>query len=44
MKIFPETGTLTPNAGEIFHVAGVLIAWVMWGFGLVWLFFAISSM
>ena len=43
MKTFPMTGTLIPNAGEIFYVVGLLIALVMWGFGLVWLFFALAS-
>ncbi|KAF7532695.1 hypothetical protein G7054_g7726 [Neopestalotiopsis clavispora] len=32
-----------PMAGQIFYVAGILIAFIMWGFGLVWLFFALSS-
>ncbi|ETS75797.1 hypothetical protein PFICI_12741 [Pestalotiopsis fici W106-1] len=32
-----------PMAGQIFYVAGILMAFVMWGFGLVWLFFALSS-
>lgn len=43
MKIFPKTGTLIPNAGEIFYTVGVLVALIMWGFGLVWLFFALAS-
>ena len=43
MKTLPKTGTLTPNAGEIFYVVGALVALVMWGFGLVWLFFAVAS-
>lgn len=43
MKTFPKTGTLTPNSGEIFYVVGVLVALVMWGFGLVWFFFALAS-
>lgn len=30
-------------AGRIFYANGVLIALVMWGFGLVWLFFAVAS-
>lgn len=30
-------------AGEIFYAMGVLAALVMWGFGLVWLFFALAS-
>ena len=43
MKIFPQTKTLTWNAGEVFYVVGFLVALVMWGFGLLWLFFALSS-
>ena len=30
-------------AGRIFYANGVLIAFVLWGFGLVWLFFAVAS-
>ena len=44
MNVFPKTHTLTPNAGEIFYVGGFLIAMIMWGFGLLWLFFALSSL
>ena len=46
MDIFPKTGTLeagTTNAGEILYVAGWMIATIMWGFGLVWFFFAAAS-
>ena len=43
MKIFAETETLMPNAGETFYAVGVLVALVMWKFGLVWLFFAPAS-
>ena len=46
LKIFPRTHTLNAipgNAGEILYVAGWLIAILMWGFGLVWLFFALAS-
>ena len=43
MKIFPKTGTLTPNAGEVFYTVGVLVALIMWGFGLVWSFLALAS-
>lgn len=43
MKIFPKTGTLIPNAGEVFYTVGVLVALIMWGFGLVWSFFALAS-
>jgi tellurite resistance protein TehA-like permease len=47
MEIFPKTGTLPTagmmNAGDMLYVIGWLTATVMWGFGLVWLFFAAAS-
>jgi tellurite resistance protein TehA-like permease len=43
MDVFPKTGILIPSAGEIFYVLGFAIALILWGFGLVWLFFAIAS-
>jgi tellurite resistance protein TehA-like permease len=46
MKIFPVTGTLSAkktNSGEILYVVGWMMALIMWGFGLVWLFFALAS-
>jgi tellurite resistance protein TehA-like permease len=43
MKVFPETRTLHPMAGEILYVLGWMMATVLWGFGLVWLFFAVAS-
>ena len=45
-KIFPETHTLDiapGNAGETLYVVGWLIALIMWGFAIVWLFFALAS-
>lgn len=46
MRVFSSTETLqsrTTNAGEILYVMGWLTAIIMWGFGLVWLFFAVAS-
>ena len=43
MKIFPVTDSLTPGAGQILYILGFGLALVMWGFGLVWLFFALAS-
>lgn len=42
-KVFPETKTLHPMAGEMLYVLGWFIAIVLWGFGLAWLFFAVAS-
>lgn len=51
--LFPVTGTLgggstddlaaAARAGEVLYVCGWLAAVVMWGFGLVWLFFAVAT-
>jgi tellurite resistance protein TehA-like permease len=46
MEIFPKTKTLqstATNSGEILYIIGWLVATIMWGFGLVWLFFAAAS-
>lgn len=43
LKIFPETTTLHPLAGDVLYVLGVGVALILWGFGLVWLFLAIAS-
>jgi tellurite resistance protein TehA-like permease len=43
MKVFPETKVLHPMAGDILYVLGWMVAMVLWGFGLVWLFFAVAS-
>jgi tellurite resistance protein TehA-like permease len=43
MRVFPETKTLHPSAGDIMYVHGFGVAIILWGFGLVWLFFAIAS-
>lgn len=42
-KRFPETGTLHAMSGEIMYALGWAIAMIMWGFGLVWLIFAVAS-
>ena len=46
LKIFDSTHTLPAAngvAGEIFYVAGLLTALIMWGFGIAWLVFALAS-
>ena len=46
LGIFPKTHTLNAangQAGEILYVVGWLIALIMWGFAVVWLFFAFAS-
>lgn len=43
MQIFPKTDTLVQSAGLTLYVLGFIVALIMWGFGLVWLFFALAS-
>lgn len=46
MTIFPQTLTLSEgltNSGDILYVVGWLVATIMWGFALVWMFFAAAS-
>jgi tellurite resistance protein TehA-like permease len=45
IDILPRAGAvpLAPQAGQIAYVLGLLLGLVMWGFGLVWLFFALAS-
>ena len=44
MRVFPATDTLHASAGDILYVLGFGVAIVMWGFGLVWLFFALGAL
>ncbi|KAJ5730932.1 uncharacterized protein N7483_005440 [Penicillium malachiteum] len=41
--IFAKTQTLETTSGPILYTLGFLVAFVMWSFGLVWLFFALAS-
>jgi C4-dicarboxylate transporter/malic acid transport protein len=44
--VFPLTQTLdhnNTNAGNILYVVGWFVALAMWGYGLVWLFFAVTT-
>ncbi|KAM0320934.1 hypothetical protein ACHAO8_000228 [Botrytis cinerea] len=47
LTLFPQTNTLpaipAPGPGPIFYTLGFLSALIMWGFGLLWLFFALAS-
>lgn len=46
LRLFPATHTLKAaggHGGEILYIMGLFIALIMWGFGLVWLFFALAS-
>ncbi|KAF7899158.1 uncharacterized protein EAF01_008371 [Botrytis porri] len=47
LTLFPQTNTLpaipAPGPGPIFYTLGFLLALIMWGFGLLWLFFALAS-
>lgn len=49
LKTFPVTGTFAAtnasatSAGELFYHMGTFIALPLWGYGLLWLFFALAS-
>ncbi|KAI0148794.1 sulfite efflux pump SSU1 [Xylariaceae sp. FL1272] len=45
LRVFPLTNTLPSarDAGEILYVIGFVVAITLWGFGLMWLFFALLS-
>lgn len=43
LVVFPQTGSLHPMAGEVAYIMGFFIALVMWGWGLVWMSFALAS-
>lgn len=40
---FPTTNTLDPTAGATFYNLGHAVALIIWGYGLIWLFFALAT-
>ena len=44
-ELLPQTNLLShvPAAGDILYIQGLLIALIMWGFGIVWLVFALAT-
>lgn len=43
LTLFPETGTLHPLAGPMLYCFGFIIALIFFGFGLMWLIFAVAA-
>jgi tellurite resistance protein TehA-like permease len=43
MEVMPKTESLVPDAGRTLYVVGFGLALIMWGYGCVWLFFALAS-
>lgn len=43
LRVLPETKTLHPLAGPVFYIVGFLAGLILWGFGLIWFFFALAS-
>ena len=41
--VFPQTMTLRPDTGDVLYDMGFAVGLILWGFGLVWLFFAVAS-
>ena len=42
-KVFPLTGSIDPMAGRIAYVMGFFVALIMWGYGIIYLAFALAS-
>jgi tellurite resistance protein TehA-like permease len=42
-EVLPKTGSLDPMAGQIAYVVGFFVGLIIWGFGLLWFFFALVS-
>ena len=42
-KVFPVTGTFGKDSGRFFYYFGNYSALIIWGYGTVWLFFAVAS-
>ena len=42
-EVFPRTNTIDPMAGTFVYIAGLFIAIIMWGWGLLWFAFALAS-
>lgn len=45
LKVFERNDFIpkAPIAGQFFYLTGILTALIMWGFAIVWLFFAIAT-
>jgi C4-dicarboxylate transporter/malic acid transport protein len=41
--VFARTESLGPDSGKVIYSFSIVIALVIWGYGLIWLFFAIAS-
>ena len=42
-EVLPTTHSLIPGAGDTLYTMGFIVALILWGYGLVWLFFAVAS-
>ncbi len=43
MKVFPQTETIHPLAGDLAYNLGVFLCLIFWGFTLLWLFLAVAT-
>lgn len=42
-KFFPKLHIVSPLAGEVLYAGGVISGLIIWGIGLLWLWFAIAA-
>jgi len=43
MDVFPKTYTIHQSAGVVLYDMGVIVGLVLWGFALLWIFFAVAT-
>lgn len=42
-EVFPETDTIDPIAGQVAYVLGLILALIMWSWGLIWFTLALTA-
>ncbi|KIV79964.1 hypothetical protein PV11_07502 [Exophiala sideris] len=42
-QVFPKTENFGPDSGKVIFSFSIVVALAIWGYGLVWLFFALAS-
>ncbi|KAK2764453.1 Plasma membrane sulfite pump involved in sulfite metabolism [Arachnomyces sp. PD_36] len=43
-QLFPHIHFISPTAGEVFYASSFMVGLIMWGFALIWIFFALMAL